>query len=351
MGHQDKEVAARLPVRGAEVFAALIVLAGSIFTGQAAFAQANTGAFEVKEVSVYIPSSPGGGYDRYGRLLARHLGKHLPGQRPVVAKNMPGAGGLVLANFMYSNAARDGSVVAIMQNERVLDPLLGVPNANYKSSEFTWLGGVNQLTNICVTWHTTSVTSALQIRDKELVVGVSSGSSTETGARLLNELAGTKLKLVRGYPGTNEIMLAMERGEVQAMCGIGWDSYQSSRAGWISKKSANVFVRMGASVDELRSVPDLKDILLDARDRPVADFLTGRLLIGRPFMSTPGLPPPITQTLRQGFWMAVQDPALIAEAAKADMPIVPISSADVQRYIEQLESTPKPVIDRARNLL
>ncbi len=332
-------------------FAAAIMLAGIIFTNQTASAQSNLGAFEAKEVSVYIPSTPGGGYDRYGRLLARHLGKHLPGQRTVMPKNMPGAGGLVLANFLYANAPRDGSVIAIMQNERILDPLLGVPNANYRSSQFTWLGGVNQLTNVCIAWHTTAVTSALQIREKELVVGVSSGSSTETGARLLNELTGTKLKLVRGYPGTNEIMLAMERGEVQAMCGIGWDSYQSSRAGWISKKSANVFVRMGAPVDELRSVPNLQDILLNPQDRPIADFLTGRLLIGRPFMSTPGLSSATAQTLRQAFWKAIQDEALIAEAKKADMPIIPISSEDVQRYIEQLESTPKHVIDRARDLI
>lgn len=351
MKHRHKFGANRLSNRGAQVCAVSIIMVGSIIPSQPVLAQGATGAFEAKEVSVYIPSSPGGGYDRYGRLLARHLGKHLPGHRLVVAKNMPGAGGLVLANFMYSNAPRDGSVVAIMQNERVLDPLLGVPNANYKSSEFTWLGGVNQLTNICVAWHTSGVTSALQIREKELVVGVSSGSSTETGARLLNELTGTKLKLVREYPGTNEIMLAMERGEVQAMCGIGWDSYQSSRPGWISKKSAHVFVRMGAPVDELRSTPDLKDILLDPRDGSVAEFLTGRLLIGRPFMSTPGLSPAVAQTLRQAFWMAILDEALVAEAAKASMPIVPISNADVQRYVEQLESTPKQVIDRARNLL
>lgn len=314
-------------------------------------AQAATGGFDVKEISVYIPSSPGGGYDRYGRLVARHLGKHLPGQRNVVAKNMPGAGGIVLANFMYANAPRDGSVIAIMQNERILDPLLGVANANYKSSEFTWLGGVNQLTNICVAWHTTGVTSALQLRERELVVGVSSGSSTETGARILNELTGTKLKLVRGYPGTNEIMLAVERGEVQAMCGIGWDSYQSSRAGWISKKSANVFVRMGAPVDELKSVPDLQDILMNPQDRPVADFLTGRLLIGRPFMSTPRVPQVAADALRQAFSKTVNDPALLEEAGKSGMPILPISSEDVRRYVDQLENTPRAVIDRARDLI
>lgn len=308
-------------------------------------------AYDHKEVSVFIASGPGGGYDRYGRLIARHIGKYLPGKPTVVPKNMPGAGGLVLANFMYSKAPQDGSAIAIMQNERVLDPILGVPNASYKSGAFAWLGGVNQLTNICVSWHTTGVTSALQLRNRELITGVSSGSSTETGAILLNELAGAKLKMVKGYPGTTEIMLAMERGEVQAMCGIGWDSYKSGRADWIKGKKANVFVQMGFALPELKGVPVLRDILVRKEDGPVADFLTDRLLIGRPFMSTPGLPAATVQILRDAFWQTMQDKELIAEAAKGDIPVEAIPGDKVQDYVHKIENTPKAVIARAKQLL
>lgn len=328
------------------MLAALAALAGMTGAGPAA---AQT--FDHKEVSVYIASGPGGGYDRYGRLIARHIGKYLPGKPTVVPKNMPGAGGLVLANFMYSKAPQDGSAIAMMQNERVLDPILGVPNASYKSGAFAWLGGVNQLTNICVAWAATGVTSALQLRDRELITGVSSGSSTETGAILLNELAGARLKMVKGYPGTTEIMLAMERGEVQAMCGIGWDSYKSGRADWIKDKKANVFVQMGFALPELKGVPVLRDILVRAEDGPVADFLTDRLLIGRPFMSTPGLSPATIKILRDAFWATMQDKDLIAEAAKGDIPIEAIPGDKVQDYVHKIESTPQAVIERAKQLL
>lgn len=229
------------------LFAAAASAVASFFLSQPAPAQqGESRVYKVSELSFYIPSSPGGGYDRYSRLVARHIAKHLPGRPTVVPKNMPGAGGLVLANYMFEHAPRDGSAIAGMQNERALDPILGVKGAKFKASSFNWIGNANQITNVCVAWGETGLKSALQLRDRELLLGVVSGTSTESMANLLNELAGTKLKLVRGYKGTAEVMLAMERGEVEGLCGIGYDSYVSSSSDWINNKKANVFVQMGA---------------------------------------------------------------------------------------------------------
>lgn len=328
-------------------FAALPWMAGA-----AANAQAGAEAFPHKEVTLLIPSAAGGGYDRYARILARHMGKHLPGKPTVVPKGMPGAGGLVLANYMYSKAPRDGSVIAGMQNERIYDPILGVQNANYKSSELVWLGSMNQTTNVCAAWHTTGVKSAVELRNRELVVGVSANTSTESVALLLNQVVGTKLKMVLGYPGTNEIQLAMERGEVEGACGLGWDSLSSGKPDWIADNKVNIFVQMGAEpLDALKGSPFLYDLLLKAEDRPLVDFLVGRMYLGRPFVGTPGMPAGATKALRDAFDATMKDQEFLSEAAKGLMPILPVSGDVAQKHVKKLENTSPAVIERARNLL
>ena len=299
-------------------FSAAFVSRSHVFAAPASAQQAENPAFKIKEVSFYIPSAPGGGYDRYSRLVVRHIGKHLPGKPVIVPKNMPGAGGLVLANYMYEHAPRDGSAIGGMQNERALDPILKVPGAKFEASKLTWLGNANQITNVCVAWAPTGVTSAAQLRDQEFVIGVVSGTSTESMANLLNELAGTKMKLVRGYKGTAEVMLAMERGEVEGLCGIGYDSYLSSNSDWINNKKANIFVQMGAERDpDLPNAPFMHDLLVNKEDTALLDFLVGRMYMGRPFVAPPGLPPATVAILRNAFMATMNDRDFIAEAKKA----------------------------------
>ena len=308
--------------------------------------------FRQREVTMLIPSAVGGGYDRYARVLAHHMGKHLPGRPSVVPKGMPGAGGMVLANFMHSRAPRDGSVIGGMQNERIYDPILGVPNATYVSSELTWLGSINQTTNVCAAWHATGVKSAVELRNREFIVGVSSNTSTESVARLLNMVVGTKLKLVPGYPGTTEIQLAMERGEVEGACGLGWDSLLSGKPEWIEGKMVNIFVQMGAEpLDELKGSPFLYDILQSQDDKPMIDFLVGRMYLGRPFVGPPGMSPGVTKALRDAFMVTMKDPEFLADAAKGLLPVLPVPGDVAQKHVEKLEKTPRDVIERARNLL
>jgi tripartite-type tricarboxylate transporter receptor subunit TctC len=318
----------------------------------ASHAQKAPDTFPHKEITLLIPSAVGGGYDRYGRLLARHLGKHLPGKPSIVPKGMPGAGGLVLANFMYGRAPRDGSVIAGMQNERIYDPILGVPNSNYRSSELIWIGSINQTTNVCASWHATGVTSAAQLRTRELVVGVAGNTSTESVSHLLAQVVGSKFKMVLGYPGTNEIQLAIERGEVEGACGLGWDSLISGKPDWIADKKVNIFAQIGAEpLAELNGAPFIYDLLLKQDDRPLVDFLVGRMYLGRPFVGPPGMPVSMTQSLREAFDAAMKDPELISEAEKGQMPILPVSGDIAQKHVEKLEKTAPDVIERARNLL
>lgn len=334
------------------LIASAILSTAAAFTSHASAQPAESAAFKAREVSFYIPSAPGGGYDRYARLVARHIGKHLPGKPVVVPKNMPGAGGLVLANFMFEHAPRDGSAIGGMQNERALDSILKVQGAKFQASQFNWIGNANQITNVCVAWGKTGVTSAAQLRDRDFLLGVVSGTSTESMANLLNELAGTKMKLVRGYKGTAEVMLAMERGEVEGLCGIGYDSYVSSNSDWINNKKANVFVQMGAERDPaLPNTPFMHDLLVKKEDKALLDFLVGRMYMGRPFLAPPGLPSETVALLRAAFMATMKDPEFSAEASKGGVPINPVSGERVQAHVEKLESASPAIIERARNLL
>ena len=330
----------------------LVLALAQVALSCSASAQKAPDAFPHKEITLLIPSAVGGGYDRYARLLARHMGKHLPGKPSIVPKGMPGAGGLVLANFMYSKAPRDGSVIAGMQNERIYDPILGVANANYKSSELIWFGSINQTTNICASWHTTGVTSAAQLRNRELVVGVAGNTSTESVSHLLTQVVGAKFKMVLGYPGTNEIQLAIERGEVEGACGLGWDSLISGKPDWIADKKVNIFAQIGAEpLAELNGAPFIYDLLLKQEDRPLVDFLVGRMYLGRPFVAPPGMSASMTQVLREAFDATMKDPEFMTEAEKGQMPVLPVSGEIAQKHVEKLERTSQEVIERARNLL
>jgi len=308
--------------------------------------------YKGNRLTFYIGSEVGAGYDLYARVLARHLAKHIPGNPAIVAENMPGAGSIILANFMYAKAPRDGSAIAGIQNGDVMEPILGNRNARYKPSEFTWLGSVNQQTNVCIAWATTGVTKAADVQSREFVTGVVSSTSIETVPNLLNQLAGTKLKLIKGYSSTGAILQAMERGEVQGMCGIGIDSVQSSMTDALVNHKINVFLQVASEPSpELPGVSFIYDILKDPADKPVLDFLIGRLLFGRPFMAPPGLPPDRAKALQDGFMATMQDPDYLAECRKIHMPVQPVSGPRVQEVVAKLESASPALIARAAQVI
>lgn len=306
-----------------------------------------------KRLTIYIGSNPGGGYDRYGRTVARHITRHIPGQPTPVAKNRPGAGGLILINYLSNKALRDGSVIGIVQNALVLEPLLGNKNALYKATEMTWLGSVNKITNICLSWHTSGVDSIRKLKGtKKLLVGVTTGSSTETVANLLKNLVGSNFQLVRGYPGTTSIMLAMERGEVGGLCGVGWDSIKSTKSDYLKKKKLHIIVQVAPEPHpELKDVPFIYDLVDDPEKKKILDFLMARMLMGRPFVAPPALPADRTAALRKAFWDTMKDPKFLANAKKVRMPVLPISGEQVQRHVAKLYRTSPEIIAKAQDVI
>ncbi|MFQ6016959.1 MAG: Bug family tripartite tricarboxylate transporter substrate binding protein, partial [Kiloniellaceae bacterium] len=190
--------------------------------------------YKGKTITLFVGYSPGGGYDTYARTVARHMGKHIPGNPDFVVKNRPGAGSMKLANEMYAAVPKDGSVIGIIGRGQVMEPLFGTEQAKFDPSEFNWLGSANNEVSVCVSWHTSPVRTVQDLMTQQLIVGgTGPGADTDTFPKVLNNVIGTRLKLVTGYPGGNDILLAMERGEVDGRCGYSWSSAKSRKADWL----------------------------------------------------------------------------------------------------------------------
>ena len=306
--------------------------------------------FKVSTITVSIASGTGGGYDTYGRLAARNLGKHLPGNPALVAKNQPGAGGIVLANAMYNVAPKDGSALAILQAGTPFEPLFGNAQAKFDPQKFNWLISLNKLVNIGVFWHTSRVKTMNDLLTGEVIVGSSGGgnASTEVYPNLLNNLAGTKFKVIAGYKGTGDTALAMERGEVEGIVGWELSSLRANKPDWIRDKKANIVIQvaLGRAAD-LPDAPSVIELIKNDDDKRVVELLLARQEHGRVFLAPPGVPADVVATLRQGFQAMAKDKAFLADAAKLHADIVVNSGEEVAALIDKTYSAPKPLVDRA----
>lgn len=330
---------------------ALITLAAAVLWPSSP-AHAVEDFYNGRSVDLYVGTTTGGGYDGYGRMVGRFIGKHIPGQPTVVIRNMPGASGLVMANHLYNQAPRDGSVIAILHNNMTVEPVIGNKNARFDATKFSWLGSANKLVNTCVAWHTVPVRTIEDLRNREwLVGGTASRSSTVQQANVFIVLGGAKLKVVKGYPSSTSMLLALERGELEIACGIGWDSIKSS-TGLLQTGQIVPVMQLGFEKHpELKEVPFIYDMLLDPKMKDVLDFLTIRLYVGRAFAAPPELPPGRLEVLRTAFWATVNDPDLHAEAAKQNMEIQPVRGEDIQREVARLANTPKNIVAIADKVL
>jgi len=304
--------------------------------------------YKAKGLTIYVGSDPGGGYDTYGRLVARQIGRFLPGNPNVVVKNMPGASGMRLANYVYAKAEKDGSEIGIVQNTVVLEPMMGNTAVQYEPDKFVWLGSVSSLTSTCVMWHTSPVLSMEDARKTEsLVGGQGSRSSTVLVPNSLNALTGTKFKIVKGYPSTTSVFLAMERGEVNGLCGVGSDSILGSHWDQVKSGDIKVIVQVNASpTDDLPGVPWVMDYAKTPQDHETLEFLVSRQYFGRPFVAAPGTAPDKVPVLRKAFWDMMNDKQYLADAKKQRIPVNPISGEDVQAFIVKLFKMPKDVVER-----
>lgn len=334
----------RLPWHATLMFATLCAMAAT-----PAAAQSAADFYKSQGLTLFVGSEPGGGYDTYGRLVQRNLAKHVPGNPNIIVKNMPGASGIRLANHMYARAEKDGSEIAIVQNTIVLEPLMGNSGVQYEPDKFAWLGSVSSLTSLCVVSDNSPVQSFEEARQREVLVGgQGSRSSTVLVANSLNALTGSKFKVIRGYPSTTSVFLAMERGEVHGLCGVGSDNILGHKfQDWKAGKIKVIVQVNGAPVDDFKGVPWALDFVNNERDRETMEFIVGRQYFGRPFLAPPGAAADKVAVLRKSFMDMMTDESYLADAAKQQIPVNPVSGEEVQAFIAKLFKMPKDVVDRA----
>jgi tripartite-type tricarboxylate transporter receptor subunit TctC len=288
-------------------------------------------SFAGKQIKLLIGYSPTGyGYDTYGRLLARHLGKYLPGDPLIIPQNRPGAGSLNLANYLYNAAPKDGSEIAIVGRGVAMEPLIGgtASQGKFDSTKFVWLGSMN------------NEVSGLFVR------------RGAPASNLQEILAGTRLKPIAGYPGTQEIMLAIERGELDGIVGYSWGVARAGNKDDLASGRLKIVMQLGLQKHkELPDVPMLDEFVTKHQDRLVLDMIFSRQAMGRPLVAPPGLDPRLGTALRKAFAEAMRDPQLIAEGAKMDLELGFVSGVDVQALVERLYKSPPEVIARAQAIV
>jgi tripartite-type tricarboxylate transporter receptor subunit TctC len=312
-------------------------------------ARAQDGDFARKTVTIYIGNTAGGTYDLMGRLVARHLGRHLPGNPSVIGENMPGAGTLRAANYIYNVAPKNGTALGIVSETLAVEQALLSPAVQFDARKFTWIGRVAASNAVHIIWHTAKVASIEDAKRIEATVaGTGPGNLGEIIPTLLNAVIGTKFKIIRGYPAANEAMLAMERGEVESAI-VNWTTVKTAKAAWLREKKVRVIRQeLMTRGPELPDVPALGEL----GDTPEAKQLTGLYgntgAIGRSFFGPPGLSAATTKALRDGFAAMSRDPEFIADANRMNADLDIGSGEEILHAVEQTLNVPEHVLQRAR---
>lgn len=331
--------------------AAMAGILSAAVAGSAA-AQSPAEFYKDKTVTVTIGFSPGGTYDLFGRMVARHIGKHLPGSPKVIAQNMPGAGSLRAANWLYSVAPKDGTQLATVSQSMAIEEALGNKAVRYKAAEFNWIGRVTSNIEVHVIWHASKGTTIEGAKSAVIpVASTGPGSPSEAYPKLMNALLGTKFKLVRGYPGSTNGLLAMERGEVDGAL-TSWNTMKSTRKKLLDDKKMILLVQyVSQRSPELKDVPAVVELASNDEDRKLLAFAASSAEVGRSILAPPGVPADRVAALRAAFDAAMKDPALLAEVNKARLDFVPASGAELQKIIQDTASTPPALIERMKKIL
>jgi tripartite-type tricarboxylate transporter receptor subunit TctC len=299
-----------------------------------------------KQVSLYIGYTAGGGYDTYARVLARHIGKHIPGNPTVVPQNMPGAGSLTLANYLYNIAPKDGTVFGTIGRGLAMEPLLGGAGTRFDATQITWIGSMNNEVSVCVSWYTSPVKNVEDMRAHELIVGgTGSGSDTDTFPVVLQKLLDLRIRLISGYPGGSDVLLAMERGEVDGRCGWSWGSVLAVRPEWLAENKISVLLQMALTKHpDLPNVPLVTDLARNDDERAAMELIFARQVMGRPYLAPPGIPEARRAALRRAFDATLQDPEFLEDARRIDLELNPVTGEEIETLIRRIyAATPTAV--------
>ena len=338
-----------------------IALAGLLQgTVPSAFAQdAVADFYKGKSIRFVIGAITGGGNDTYARLVGRYLGKYIPGNPTVLPVNMPGASGHISAAHVYTVAAKDGTAIGATTPGVITDPLwagdAGKDKFNYDPAKLIHLGSAQAATYNCYVRSDAPVKKFEDAFTTEVIIGgAQEGGSTRDAPVLLNNVLGTKFRVISGYPGTREILVAMERNEVQGVCGMGWDAMYSQRPDWLEKGFIRVLVQenlSGSAAFDRLGVPKSIDFAKTPEDRQVIELAYTQQAFGRPYILPPGTPPQRVAALRKAFMAAVQDEELLAEAKKMRVEVRPLAGEDMQALVTRIYATPRAIVDRTREAL
>ena len=328
------------------------VIAGAALMTPPAVAETAEDFYKGKRLRMVIGYSAGGGYDAYARILARFIGKHIPGQPSVVAQNMPGAGSLLATNWLYNVAPRDGSVIAAINRGIPFEPLVGGQGIQFDPLQFGWVGSLGKEVNVTIAWHTSKTKNAQDLFTLGLVVGgTGSGADSAIYPALMNNLLGAKIKLIAGYPGGNDVTMAMERGEVDARFGWSWGSLKSRSKPWLDDKKINVLIQMALQkAPDLPDVPLIMDFAKTDLDKKALELLFSPQISAWPLIAPPDVPKERISILRRAFDATMKDPAFLADAGKIQIEVDPVSGETMQQVVAGIAMFDRSVIDRAIEL-
>ncbi|MGH6769205.1 MAG: hypothetical protein ACRECO_09330 [Xanthobacteraceae bacterium] len=332
-------------------FASALALSAITLGAAAENARAESVAdfYKGKTVVIYSGLTPSGAYSAYARLLETHIGKHIPGKPNTILKNMQGGTGLVLANWLYNAGPKDGLAFGTFHERMGLEPVVSNQGTRFDGSKFTWIGSMAKQTSVCFTWHTSKVQTVADAKAMSIPVGSAAAAASDSVMpRMMNEMLGTKFQIVRGYGG--DLLVAVERGEVEGRCGFGWASLKATRPDWYRDKKINLLAQFSFKPHrELPNVPVMMDLVEKKEDKQALELIFATQEMGRPFAAPPGIPADRAAALRAAFDAALKDPALIADAKKQNLELDPITGQEITDLMVRLYGTPKTVAERVRS--
>lgn len=306
-----------------------------------------------KTLTMMVGYPPGGAYDVYARLIASRMGDRLPGQPTFIVKNRPGAASLAAVNELYSVSPKDGTVIATFARSVAMDRLLGRKGTNFVPTEINWIGSANSEVSLCSVWHTVGITSVQDFMARPIVFGANaSGSESDMYPTILNNLLGAHFKIVTGYPGANDLSLAMERGEIQGRCGWTWSAAVATHSDWIRDKKFTVPVLFATKKPpELQDVPLVTELARTDREREALELILTNLTMGRPFAAPPGVPTDRVTALRRAFDAVMEDTGFVAEAKQQQIEVQPVSGEALQDLVARMFRAPADVVEAARKAI
>jgi tripartite-type tricarboxylate transporter receptor subunit TctC len=322
-----------------------------------ASAQTPAEFYKGRTVSIIVGSSAGGGFDLYARMIGRHMQRHMPGAPSIVVSNMPGAGSIRLAQHIYAVAPKDGTVIGAVFAGAIMDPLLGARTnkVEYDAAKFTYIGSANSEAYVCLARRDAKVQTFTDVLNTEIVLGASAaGGSTVDFPTLLRNVLGARFRLVNGYPGTNEISLAIESGEVQGACGYAWTTLQGRRRNWITDNLVNILVQevpeAHAEMTKL-GIPVAQQFAKTDEQRKILDLVYSQLRFGRPYIAPPGIPADRVVALRKAFADTLNDAELLKEADKLQIDVDVLEGGAMQKFVAELYATPADIVEKTRAAL